>query len=137
MPVTADSAFEFFDSYQMGSQCALAAGDLGEARRLGEGLLDLPFYREEDHLATSRLIVVGLLEGTWDEALAQAEQFRAGWERAGRPLQGNLRPAHERASTIQAIRGDDIARVRWTTIGHDHSLGAPAATKTDAKAPGT
>ena len=116
VPVTADSAFEFFDSYQMGSQCALAAGDLGEARRLGEGLLDLPFYREEDHLATSRLIVVGLLEGTWDEALAQAEQFRAGWERAGRPLQGNLRPATYAAATIQALRGDDTARADWMTV---------------------
>ena len=70
VPVTAESALEFFDAYQMGSQCALAAGDLGEACRLGEGLLDLPFYREEYHLGTSRLIVVGLLAGTWDEAMA-------------------------------------------------------------------
>ena len=47
VPVTAESALEFFDAYQMGSQCALAVGDLGEACRLGEGLLDLPFYREQ------------------------------------------------------------------------------------------
>jgi predicted ATPase/DNA-binding CsgD family transcriptional regulator len=124
LPVTTDSALELFDAYQMGSQCALAAGDLGEARRLGEGLMDLPFDREEYHLATSRLIVVGLFEGTWDEALDQAEHFRAGWERAGRPLQGNLRPAPYAAATIEAVRGNDTARADWMTIAA--TLEAPA-----------
>ena len=116
VPVTAESALEFFDAYQMGSQCALAAGDLGEACRLGEGLLDLPFYREEYHLGTSRLIVVGLLAGTWDEAMAQSELFRTGWERAGRPRQGNLRIAPYAAATISALRGDDAARDEWLTV---------------------
>ncbi len=116
VPIAADSALELFDSFQMGSQCALAAGDLGAARRLGRGLLELPFYREEYHLATSRLIVVGLIEGTWDEALGQAERFRSGWERAGRPLQGNLRTAPYAAATIQALRGDDAAGAEWKAV---------------------
>jgi hypothetical protein len=116
LPVTAESALEVFDAYQMASQCALAAGDLGEAERLGEGLRELPFYREEDHLATSRLIVVGLFSGDWDQALAQAEQFRAGWERAGRPLAGNLRTAPYAAATIRALRGDDVARADWMEL---------------------
>jgi predicted ATPase len=115
-PVTAEAALEFFDAYQMGAQCALAAGDLGEARRLGEGLLDLSMYREEYHLATSRLIVVGLMEGTWEGALAQADLFRAGWERAGRPRLGNLRTAPYSAATIHALRGDDAARAEWMTV---------------------
>jgi predicted ATPase/DNA-binding CsgD family transcriptional regulator len=115
-PVTAESALEFFDAYQMASQCALAAGDLGEAERLGEGLRELPFYREEDHLATSRLIVVGLFSGAWDEALARAEQFRAGWERAGRPLAGNLRTAPYAVATIHALRGDEDARRDWMEL---------------------
>lgn len=116
VPVGAESALEFFDAFQMGSQCALAAGDLGEARCLGEGLLELPFYREEYHLGTSRLIVVGLLAGTWDEALAQSELFRTGWERAGRPQQLNLRIAPYAAATIAALRGDDAARAEWMTV---------------------
>ncbi len=134
VPVTAESALEFFDAYQMGSQCALAAGDLGEACRLGEGLLDLPFYREEYHLGTSRLIVVGLLAGTWDEAMAQSELFRTGWERAGRPRQGNLRIAPYAAATISALRGDDAARERVEGSGRHagvagdrpRELGTPA-----------
>jgi predicted ATPase/DNA-binding CsgD family transcriptional regulator len=116
LPVTADSALEFYDAYQMASQCAVAAGDLGEAQRLGEGLCDLPFYREEDHLATSRLIVVGFLCGEWEKALHLAEMFRAGWERAGRPIAGNLSTAPYAAATMHALRGDDAARADWMTI---------------------
>jgi predicted ATPase/DNA-binding CsgD family transcriptional regulator len=116
VPVTAESALEFFDAYQMASQCAVAAGDLGEAQRLGEGLCELPFYREEDHLATSRLIVVDLLSGSWGEALALAELFRAGWERAGRPIAGNLRPTPYAVATIHALRGDEAARADWMQI---------------------
>ena len=116
LPVTAESALEFFDAYQMASACAVAAGDLRAGRRLGEGLCDLPFYREEDHLATSRLIVVGLFSGDWDEALRLAEMFRAGWERAGRPIAGNLRPTPYAVAAIHALRGDDAARAEWMSI---------------------
>ena len=88
----------------------------GEARRLGEGLCDLPFYREEGHLATARLIVVGLLAGDWDEALELSELFREGWERAGRPVAGNLSPAAYAAATVHGLRGDDDARADWMQI---------------------
>jgi hypothetical protein len=116
VPVTADSALEFFDAFQMGSSCAVAAGDLRTAHRLGEGLCDLPFYREEDHLATNRLIVVGLLSGSWDEAVRLAELFERGWERAGRPIAGNLSPAPYAAAAVHAMRGDDARRRHWMDI---------------------
>jgi tetratricopeptide (TPR) repeat protein len=115
-PITPEYALEFFDAYQMASQCAVAAGDLGEGRRLGEGLCDLPFYREEDHLATSRLIVVGLFSGDWTETLALAELFRSGWERAGRPIAGNLRPTPYAVAAIHGLRGDEAAREDWMRI---------------------
>ena len=133
VPVTAESALEFFDAYQMGSQCALAAGDLGEACRLGEGLLDLPFYREQYHLGTSRLIVVGLLAGTWDEAMAQSELFRTGWEQAARPRQGNLRIAPYAAATICGLRGDDTARDEWLAVVE--TLLSPASTRATSVRP--
>jgi predicted ATPase/DNA-binding CsgD family transcriptional regulator len=116
VPVTADSALEFFDAFQMGSACAVAAGDLRTAHRLGEGLCDLPFYREEDHLATSRLIVVGLLSGAWDEAIRLSTMFQRGWERAGRPIAGNLSPAPYAAATVHALRGNDVERRRWMDV---------------------
>jgi hypothetical protein len=116
LPVTAGSALELFDAFQMASQCALSSGDLRAAHRLGEGLCALPFYREEDHLATSRLIVVDLLSGAWDEAVELSELFRAGWERAGRPVAGNLRTAPYAVATVHALRGDDAARAAWLEV---------------------
>ena len=127
--MTAESALEFFDAFQMAAQCAVAAGDLRAAHRLGEALCDLPFYREEDHLATSRLIVVGLLSGAWDDAIRWSEMFRAGWERAGRPIAGNLRPAPYAVATVHALRGDDVARASWMeVVRRPETPGRPLAT---------
>jgi hypothetical protein len=114
--VAPESALVVFDALQMAAQCAVAAGDLATAQRFGEGLSDLPFYREEDHLATSRLIVVGLFSGDWDGALRLSELFRSAWDRAGRPLAGNLRTAPYAAATIHALRGDDSARAEWMEV---------------------
>jgi hypothetical protein len=116
LPFSPESALEFFDCFQMVAQCALAAGDLAAARRWSEELCELPFYREEDHLAHSRLVLVAMLTGNWDEALDLADMFRNGWERAGRPVAGNLRPAPYAAATICAFRGDEAARTRWMDI---------------------
>jgi hypothetical protein len=129
LPVTADSGLELFDAFQMASQCAVSAGDLRAAHRLGEGLCDLPFYREEDHLATSRLIVVALLSGSWDEAVELSEMFRAGWERAGRPVAGNLNTAPYAAATVHGLRGDDDARADWmAVVGMLQTPGRPLTT---------
>ena len=116
VPMTADTALEFFDAFQMGSSCAVAAGRLRIAHRLGEGLCDLPFYREEDHLGTSRLIVVALLSGGWDEAIRLSELFQRGWERAGRPIAGNLSPAPYAAAAVHGLRGDETERRRWLDL---------------------
>ena len=116
LPVTAVAALEFFDGFVMASECAIAAGDLSAARRLAERLRDLPFYREEGHLATSRLLVVTVLAGDWSEAVGLAERFREGWERAGRPRAGNLSRGAYAAATVHALRGDDNARAAWLDI---------------------
>ena len=97
----------------MATECATAAGDLRIARQLAEQVRDLPFHREEGHLATARLIVVATLAGDWDEALALAGQFREGWERAGRPRAGNLTRSAYAAATVHGLRGDDDARAAW------------------------
>jgi hypothetical protein len=116
LPVTAVAGLEFFDGLVMASDCAVAAGDLPAARRLAERLRDLPFYREEGHLATSRLLVVTVLEGDWTEAAGLGERFREGWERAGRPRAGNLSRGAYAAATVHGLRGDDDARAAWLDI---------------------
>ncbi len=81
MQVTAMAALEFFDGFVMAAECAVSAGELRAARRLAERLRDLPFYHEEGHLATARLLVVTALAGDWEETITLAERFREGWER--------------------------------------------------------
>lgn len=116
MPVTATAGLEFFDGLIMAAECAVAAGDLPAARRLAEGMRDLPFYREEGHLATARLLLVTVLAGEWSEAVCLAERFREGWERAGRPRAGNLSRGAYAAATMYGLRGDDDARTAWLDI---------------------
>jgi predicted ATPase len=114
--VTARDALEFFDGLVMAAECAVAAGDLPAARSPAERLRDLPFYREEGHLAASRLLVVTVLAGDWAEALGLAGQFREGWDRAGRPRAGNLVSGAYAAATVHGLRGDDGARAAWLDV---------------------
>ncbi|WP_344264622.1 ATP-binding protein [Actinomadura napierensis] len=116
LPVTAVSGLEFFDGFTMASDCAVAAGDLPAARSHAEHLRDLPFNREEGHLATVRLLVVTALAGDWDETAALAERFHEGWNRAGRPRAGNLARGAYAAAMVYGLRGDDDARAEWLGI---------------------
>jgi predicted ATPase/DNA-binding CsgD family transcriptional regulator len=116
LQVTAMAGLEFFDAIGMAADSAVAAGDLRAARRHAERLQDLPFYREEGHLATVRLLVVTTLAGDWDETITLAERFREGWERAGSPRAGNLNSGAYAAATVHGLRGDDDARAEWLNI---------------------
>ncbi len=116
LQVTAASGLEFFDAYIMATDCAVAAGDLAAARPLAERVCDLPFYREEAHLATARLLLVAALTGEWDEAVSLGERFRKGWERAGRPRAGNLSRGAYAVATVHGLRGDDDERARWLDV---------------------
>jgi predicted ATPase/DNA-binding CsgD family transcriptional regulator len=119
LPVRADAGLEFSDAFCMAAETATAAGDLPTARRLAERVRDLPFYREEGHLATAQLLIVTALAGEWDETAAFAEQYREGWERAGRPRVINLNRGAYAAATVHGLRGDDSARAAWIELVND------------------
>ena len=74
----------------MAAEVDLAAGDLAGAAAHAEALARLPFYRDEDHLAMSRRLLVDALAGQFDDVVRTGERFRIGWERAGRPVAPNL-----------------------------------------------
>jgi predicted ATPase/DNA-binding CsgD family transcriptional regulator len=117
LPVHADTCgLESSDAYFMAAETAVAAGDLAAARRFAEQIRDLPFHREDGHLATARLLVVTALAGDWDETVAFGEWFREGWERAGRPRAGNLSRGPYAAATVYGLRGDDAAREAWLRV---------------------
>ena len=118
LPVRADAGLEVSDACCMAADTAIAAGDLPAARGLAERVRDLPFYREEGHLATARLLVVTALAGDWDETVALGERYREGWERAGRPRDGNLNRGAYAAATVHGLRGDDATRADWIEVVH-------------------
>jgi hypothetical protein len=129
LPVTAVAGLEFFDSFGMAAEGAVATGDLPAARRLAERLRDLPFHAEEGHLATVRLLLVTALAGDWDETITLAQRFHEGWERAGRPRAGNLSSGAYAAATVHGLRGDDDARAAWLDIFG--ALTTPGRLRTD------
>ena len=116
LPMTARTGFEHADSLYMAVECAIAVGDLRAARELAGRIRDLPYHREEGHLATGRLIVVTALAGDWHETIELSEQFREGWEQAGRPRAGNLTRGPYAAAAVHGVRGDDAARAAWLDV---------------------
>ncbi|OZM82802.1 LuxR C-terminal-related transcriptional regulator [Pseudonocardia sp. MH-G8] len=129
-PVALDpgASFELSDAHVMAAESAIAAGDLGEARRLAERLRDLPLHREVGHVAVARLIVVCVLEGDWHRAIDAGTRFREGWERAGNPRVPTLRRAARAMATVHGMRGDTEARAEWLQI---FSALVPTACQTD------
>jgi predicted ATPase/DNA-binding CsgD family transcriptional regulator len=116
LPVHARNGLEMSDGAAMATECAIAAGDLAGGRRLAQRVHDLPFFREEGHLATARLLVVTSLAGDWDETVAFGERFVEGWELAGRPRRGNLSRGAYAVATVHGLRGDDDARATWLEV---------------------
>src|SRR3954470_20436751 len=109
-PVT---AMEIADGLSMAAGPAMSTGDLTSARSLAVRVRDLPFHREEPHLANARLIVAVTLAGEFNEAVTLGDRFREGWERAGCPRAGNLSRAPYAAATAHGLRGDEKARASW------------------------
>ena len=113
------SGFEFADGHLMAAEVDLAAGDLAAAAAHAEALARLPFYRDEDHLAMSRRLLVDALAGHFDDVVRTGERFRAGWERAGRPVAPNLARASYAVAMVHGMRGDDERRAAWVRLTID------------------
>jgi len=113
------AGFELGDSRLMAAEVGLAAGDLSGAAAHAEALARLPFYRDEDHLAISRLLLVDALAGRHDEVVRTAERFRIGWDRAGRPVAPNLSRTPYAVAMVYGMRGDDERRADWVRMTID------------------
>lgn len=120
LPAAVDAVgLEYADALAAAADTALANGDLTGARAYAEQARQLPFLREEGHLATARMLIVDALTGDWDETVELADQFQTGWRRAGRPVNATLSRGAYAAATIFGIRGDVTAYTTWQRIAHD------------------
>ncbi len=124
LPVEPLSGFELSDGHLMAAEVDLAAGDLAAAASHAEGLAGLPFYRDEDHLAMSRRILVDALAGHFDDVIRTGERFRIGWERAGRPVASNLARSSYAVAMVHGMRGDDDRRADWVRLTIDLGVDA-------------
>jgi predicted ATPase/DNA-binding CsgD family transcriptional regulator len=116
VPLRAHLFLEFLDGYQMAAETSIGAGDLAAARRYAERLRDLPHLGEETHIAIARLLAVDALTGQFDQVVAGGDLFREAWDRAGRPVAGNLAIGASSVALVHALRGDDSARADWLDI---------------------
>jgi predicted ATPase/DNA-binding CsgD family transcriptional regulator len=119
MPIGTLNGFEFCDGRLMAADTALAAGDLSGATAHAEALARLPFYRDEDHLATCRRLLVDALAGRFDDVVQTGELFRVGWDRAGRPVAPALCRASYAVAMVHGIRGDEERRAAWVRVTID------------------
>ncbi|HKE63192.1 MAG TPA: LuxR C-terminal-related transcriptional regulator [Micromonosporaceae bacterium] len=113
------SGFEFGDGHLVAAETALGAGDLAGAAAHAETLAQLPFYRDEEHLSTCRRLFIDALAGHFDDVVSNAERFRTGWERAGRPAARNLARGTYAVAMVHGMRGDDDRRAAWIRLTID------------------
>jgi len=107
------SGFEFADGRLMATEIHLVTGDLPGAAAHAQALARLPFYRDEDHLATCRHMLVDALAGRFDDAIQTGERFRTGWEHAGRPVARVLARGAYAVAMVYGMRGNDDQRAEW------------------------
>ena len=122
---------ELFDAYQMATETAVAAGDLAAARKLAEQVRDLPFYREEGHLATARLLVVTALAGTGTRRPRSASgSVRAGSGPAGRrrATSAGDRTRPRPCAGCAATTPDGRNGSRWWTRSSPRACRSPIST---------
>ncbi|HEY7103714.1 MAG TPA: LuxR C-terminal-related transcriptional regulator [Mycobacteriales bacterium] len=125
LPIGPLSGFEVADGQLMAAEVDLAAGDLAGAAAHSAALAGLPFYRDEDHLAMSRRLLVDALAGRFEDVVRVGERFRVSWERAGRQVAPNLARSSYAVAMVHGILGDDERRAAWVRLTID--LGVDAA----------
>ncbi len=121
------NGFELGDGHLMAAEVDLAAGDLAAAAAHAAALAGLPFYRDEDHVAMSRRLLVDALAGRFDDVVRAGERFRTGWERAGRPVAPNLARSSYVVAMVHGMRGDDERRAAWVQLTIDLGVDAGGA----------
>jgi hypothetical protein len=122
---TARLGLEYSDAYNMGAEVLLTVGDFAGARERVDTNARLPFHVEGRHLALSRRLKVDALAGDIERVLADAELFRQGWIKAGRPVTPTLGGGAYAVAMVHGLRGDAEARVEWLAITAD--LGSDVA----------
>ena len=106
----------------MVTEIAVTAGDLPDALSHGAAWPRTTRSRPgQPHMAASKPILPLVLQGRFDEALAQAASMWDAWQRAGRPPARWMGPAAYAAVLAHGLRGDDKGHDEWLArLSGDH-----------------
>ena len=116
LPVTPAAAAELHDALHSAVFTATGAGDLHAAIGYARDLVDVPFLRRVQDVATGDALYPFALAGDFVGALTLAAEFREGWERAGRRVARGRGTGPAAIAMVHAIRGDWPARHEWLSI---------------------
>src|SRR5215469_4293267 len=97
----------------MVTEIAVTAGDLPDALTTARMAQHDDIAAGQPHMAASKPILPLVLQGRFDEALAQAASMWEAWLRAGRPPARWMGPAAYAALLANGLRGDDAACGEW------------------------
>jgi predicted ATPase len=97
---------EVVDIFHMACEGALGAGEVHRSLEMARSQHVDSSSRGLPHFAANHLVTPLMLQGEFDEALAQAAIMREGWERAGAPAAGWMAPSFFATAMIHGLRGD-------------------------------
>jgi predicted ATPase/DNA-binding CsgD family transcriptional regulator len=104
---------EILDTFHMVTEIAVTAGDLPAALSTAQRAQEDEIAKGQPHLAASKSILPLVLQGRFDDALAQAATMWDAWERAGRTPARWMGPAAYAAALAYGLRGDDRGHDEW------------------------
>ena len=107
------TGIEIVDTFHMVTEIAVTAGDLPDALATARMAQDDEIAAGQPHMAASKPILPLVLQGRFDEALAQAASMWDAWQRAGRPPARWMGPAAYAAVLAHGLRGDDAGHDEW------------------------
>jgi predicted ATPase/DNA-binding CsgD family transcriptional regulator len=110
------TGLELKDALHVGVFCALGAGDLRVARKLGERQRALPFLGEQRDISDEELLAPAVLAGDWPAAERTSEQFLAEWITAGRPCAPGRGLGPAAVALMYGLRGEPDERDRWLGV---------------------
>ncbi len=123
---------EIVDTFHMVTEIAVTAGDLPAALSTARMAQDDDIAAGQPHMAASKPILPLVLQGRFDEALAQAASMWEAWQRAGQPPARWMGPAAYAAVLAHGLRGDDAGHDEWLArLGQITGTGAHRASGTN------
>jgi hypothetical protein len=107
------AGFEITDIFHMANEFALMAGELPTAAANARRVQLEAVMLGQPHNSASQLVLPLVLQGQFDEALANADIMWRSWQRAGQPTARWMSPSVYATALCTGLRGDERSCASW------------------------